>query len=283
VIAMAKTMNLEINSMGKAIKHIGKYTEITKITMSNSLVYFWNFLSKNIFMVFIMFIYMMLWKNIYGQKGELIGGLTINQMIWYLVITELVTLSRTDIHLQINDDVKSGNIAYLLTKPYHYVLYCFSYFVGEVGIKLLTNGIIGLAIGFVYAGGLKTFSLVHLPFILLSLLIGCSINFFIYISLALTSFWVEENTAFFWIYSKLVFTLGGMLVPLELFPKALQKVSHYLPFAYVTYVPARLAVDFSMNNFYRQFSIQILYLVVFFIISMMLYRKGAKNLNVNGG
>lgn len=265
------------------MKSLHKYLQITKITMANSMVYVWNFLSRNVFFIFIMFIYMMLWKNIYGQKGGTIGGLTLNQMIWYLVITELVTLSRTDVHTQINEDVKSGNIAYLLAKPYNYVLYCLSYFLGEVGIKLLTNGAIGIAIGMIYAGGLKSFSLSHLPFILLSLILGCTINFFIYMTLALTSFWFEENTPFFWIYSKLVFTLGGMLMPVELFPIWLQKAAHYLPFAYVTYVPARLTVDFSYASFYRQSSIQVLYLIVFFALSMILYRRGARNLNVNGG
>jgi ABC-2 type transport system permease protein len=72
-------------------------------------------------------------------------------------------------------------------------------------------------------------------------------------------------------------------MPIELFPIWLQKVAHYLPFAYVTYVPARLTVDFSFTNFYRQFSIQVIYLILFFTLSIVLYRKGARNLNVNGG
>lgn len=262
---------------------IRKYSEISKITMTNSLVYFWNFLSKNIFFVFILFIYLMLWKNIYSQKGSIIGGLTLNQMIWYLIVTELVTLSRTDIHIQVNEDVKTGNIAYLLNKPYNYVLYCFSYFIGEIGIKLFTNGIIGISIGLIYVGALENFNFAHFPFIFLSLIVGCFINFFIYIILALSSFWFEDNNAFFWIYSKLIFTLGGMLMPIELFPNWLKSWSQYLPFAYVTYVPAKLAVDFSFSSFYKQFTIQILYLVIFFILAMTLYRKGAKNLNVNGG
>ncbi len=265
------------------MKSIRKYMEISKITMSNNLVYFWNFLSKNLFFVFIMFIYLMLWKNIYGQKGDSLGGLTINKMIWYLVVTELVTLSRTDIHNQVNEDVKTGNIAYLLSKPYNYVLYCFSYFLGEIGIKLLTNGIAGLAIGLVYVGPLESFNFTHLPFILLSIIAGCIIHFFIYIILALTSFWFEENSAFFWIYSKLVFTLGGMLMPIDLFPNWLQSLSKYMPFAYVTYVPAKLAVDFSFASFGRQFLIQLIYLAAFFVLAMCLYRKGARNLNVNGG
>jgi ABC-2 type transport system permease protein len=225
----------------------------------------------------------MLWKNIYGQKGESLAGLTINKMIWYLVVTELITLSRTDLHSQVNEDVKTGNIAYLLNKPYNYVLYCFSYFLGEIGTKLLTNGIAGLAIGLIYVGALEDFKFVHFPFILLSIIAGCVIHFFIYITLALTSFWFEENSAFFWIYSKLVFTLGGMLMPIELFPNWLQSVSKYMPFAYVTYVPAKLAVNFSFMNFYKQFLLQLVYIVVFFILAMALYRKGAKNLNVNGG
>lgn len=265
------------------MKKLYKYLQVTKITMANSLVYFWNFLSKNIFFIFIMFVYLMLWRNIYGQKGNIVAGLTINQMIWYLIVTELITLSGTDIYSQINEDVKTGNIAYLLNKPYNYILYCFSYFVGEVGIKLLTNGIIGIVIGVIYAGSLTNFSFTYLPMILLSLILGCSINFFIYICLALTSFWFEDNNAFFWIYSKLIFTLGGMLMPIELFPKWLQKISHYLPFAYVTYVPARLAVDFSFITFGKQVLVQAIYLIVFFILAMGLYRKGAKSLNVNGG
>lgn len=266
------------------MKALYKYWQISKITMSNSLVYFWDLLSKNIFFIFIMFIYLMLWKNIYAQKGiATIGGLTLNGMIWYLIFTELVTLSRTDLHTQVNDDVKTGNIAYLLNKPYNYVLYCFSYFIGEIGIRLLSNSFIGLAVGFIYAGTIENLSFIYLPFIILSLLIGCAINFFIYLCLALTSFWVEENSAFFWIYSKLIFTLGGMLIPIDLFPKWLQSLSHYLPFAYVTYVPARLAVDFSFMSFLRQFPVQLLYLAIFFALAMSLYGKGVKDLNVNGG
>lgn len=265
------------------MKAIRKYAEVSKITMSNSLVYFWNFLSKNMFFVFIMFIYLMLWKNIYGQKGESLGGLSLNKMIWYLIVTELITLSRTELHNTVNEDVKTGNIAYLLNKPYNYVLYCFSYFIGEIGIKLLTNSLVGLLIGFIYVGSLENFNFAHLPFILLSIIAGCTIHFFIYITLALTSFWFEENSAFFWIYSKLVFTLGGMLMPIELFPNWLQSISKYMPFAYVTYVPAKLAVNFTFESFFSQFLLQLVYLAVFFIIAMALYRKGAKNLNVNGG
>jgi ABC-2 type transport system permease protein len=263
---------------------LNKYWQITKTTISSTMVYFWDFIAKNIFFVFIMFIYLMLWTAIYSKKGgDSLGGLTLNGMIWYLVVTELVTLSRSNVFNQINEDVKGGAIAYQLNKPYSYILYCLSTSVGDIAVKLFTNSIAGIAVGLVFVGALEGFKLISLPFIILSLVAGCLLHFLIYMCLALTSFWIEENSAFFWIYSKLVFTLGGMLLPIDMFPLWLQKISAYLPFAYVTYTPARLTVDFSVSRFIQGFSIQLLYIAVFAIISALVYRRGVRNVNVNGG
>lgn len=266
------------------MKRLNKYCKIAKTSISNNIVYFWDFFGRNVFFMFIMFIYLMLWNAIYLQKGEnVLGGLTINDMIWYLVVTELVTLSRSNIFNQINEDVKGGAIAYQLNKPYSYIAYCFSNSFGETFTKLVTNSIAGIMVGLVFVGPLKDFSIGSLPFIILSLGAGCCLNFFIYMSLALTAFWIEENSAFFWIYSKLVFTLGGMLLPIDMFPEWLQGISRYLPFAYVTYTPARLAVDFSIGRFVQGFSIQMAYIGAFILISVLLYRRGVRNVNVNGG
>ncbi|WIV11781.1 ABC-2 family transporter protein [Proteiniborus sp. MB09-C3] len=265
------------------MKKVNKYFYITKISLSNNFVYFGDFLIRNFFFLFIIYIYMMLWTNIYGSKGGNVAGLTLNQMIWYLVVTEIVTLSRSNIFMEATQDVKNGNIAYMLNKPYNYILYCFSNSLGEMGIKLLNNTIMGFIIGILCVGPLKNFSLIHLPFIIISILIGIFINFFIHISLSLTSFWLEENSAFFWIYNKLVFTLGGMLMPLELFPKWLRSIAINLPFAYVTYAPAKLAVNFSYSGFIYTIAFQLVYLGFFFILSMIIFRKGARALNVNGG
>ncbi|MCK8058522.1 MULTISPECIES: ABC-2 family transporter protein [unclassified Fusibacter] len=265
------------------MRKIDKYFEVMKITLSNKLVYFWDYLSNNLFFVFIMFVYWMLWKAIFASKGDVVGGFTLNSIMWYLVVTELVTLSRPNVHMQITKDVKDGSIAYLLNKPYDYILYNFSLFLGETGIKLMTNGLVGLLVGLVFVGPLNGANLLYLPFVLVSIVLGCMLNFFIYMTLALTAFWFEENQAFFWIYSKLVFTMGGMLIPIDLFPEWLQKIAVYMPFAYVTYVPARLAVHFDMGLFISNVSVQLCYVVTFYLLANVLYRKGARQLNVQGG
>lgn len=241
-------------------------------------------IGRNIFFIVIMFVFLNLWKAIYSTGDKpMIDGFTLNTMIWYLVFSEMVVLSRSSFYGTMNDDVKTGSIAYLLNKPYNYILYGFSYSMGETIVKLLCNAVIGIGIGLLFVGPLETFSIVSLPFVIFSILAGAVLNFIIYMCLALSSFWFEENSSFFWIYSKLVFILGGMLVPIDIFPNWLQSICRYLPFAYVTYAPAKLAVSFSMESFISLFSMQLIYIGVFILLSMVLYRTGARDLNVNGG
>ena len=264
-------------------EEMNKYIPIIKINFQNKLVYFWDLIGNNLFFILIMFVYLMLWKSIYADGNSSIAGITLNQMIWYLVVTEVITLSRGVIHQEVNREVKSGEIGYLLGKPYNYIFYCFSCFIGDAGVKLLANGALAVVIGLLFVGPLEGFSLVAFPFIVISILLGWILNFFIYMLLALTAFWTEENSPFFWIYSKLVFTLGGMLLPIELFPIWLQKVSKALPFVYVTYTPARLAVDFSFGAFIKGAGVQLVYLAVFITLTLFVYGKGVRKLNVNGG
>lgn len=265
------------------MKSIHKYFYIFKISIANNLIYVGNFIARNIFLVFIVYVMLLLWKVIYGEQEGSVAGFTLNQMIWYLIVTEIVTLSKSNIFREVSEDVKKGNIAYLLNKPYHYVIYCFANSLGEILTRLVGNLVVALAIGLLYVGPLQPFSLKHLPFILLSILFGIFLNFFIYINLALTAFWLEDNTAITWIYSKLVFTLGGMLIPLELFPNWLASVARYLPFAYVTYGPARLAVNFNLIDFIHTISYQLGFLFIFILISAVVFRRGVRVLNVNGG
>ena len=59
---------------------------------------------------------------------------------------------------------------------------------------------------------------------------------------AAAAFWVRDAGSTWFLYQKLVFILGGMLLPLEVLPGWLQTVARVLPFMAMAYVPARLGV-----------------------------------------
>ena len=64
---------------------------------------------------------------------------------------------------------------------------------------------------------------------------------------------------------------------------ALQPIIKYSPVFVVSYGPAKLFVDFSLSMFLKVISAQIIYLLICFIIVHLIYRKGVRRINVNGG
>jgi ABC-2 type transport system permease protein len=260
---------------------IKKYGVVMKTSLQSNMAYSSNFLFGIFFYAFIIFIFMQLWNTIYG-KGSTISGYSLNQMIWYCIFTEMIVMSGGNVFNELNTDIKGGNIAYLMNKPYHYIIYQLSNSMGLTAVKIIINAAAGIAMGLIYVGPLKGFELQNIPAVILSILLGILLNFFTLTSLGLTAFWLEENSAVFWIYQKLILILGTFM-PVEFLPVWMQKITLVLPFSYITYGPAKLAVDFSMERFFRIIPIQAAYLALFILISMAVYRKGVKILNVNGG
>src|SRR5439155_15074726 len=67
-------------------------------------------------------------------------------------------------------------------------------------------------------------------------------DFLISCAIGLLSFWVEDTWAFDFIYRRLVMLLGGMMIPLDIFPEPLSSIARALPFSYIVYGPTRMWV-----------------------------------------
>ena len=103
------------------------------------------------------------------------------------------------------------------------------------------------------------------------------------IIIGLLAFWFEEVSPFHWILQKLIFIIGGMFFPIDLFPEWLQGVSKASPFAFSAYWPAITIVNFSYRSFITCLVGQAAYLVILFAVSMLLFRAAVKKVHVQGG
>jgi ABC-2 type transport system permease protein len=101
--------------------------------------------------------------------------------------------------------------------------------------------------------------------------------------IGLAAFVTEEVRAFEWIYQKLIFILGGFLIPLDLYPAWLQPIAKATPFAQAIYGPARFFVDPSLERFGQVLLGQWLWLAVLFGLLAFLYQQSTQRLAINGG
>ena len=260
-----------------------KYGLVARTSLQNGLAYRADFIFDGIFYAFVVFIFMQLWHAIYRQDPDgLIAGYSYVQILWYFIITEMLTFARSNVFEDLNQDIKTGGIAYLLNKPFHYLLYQCANGAGPILVKWFFNGLTGLILGSLLAGPLAGFSPLRLPWILLAMAGGLLLNFLTMACLGLSAFWLEENTAFYWIYQKLTFILG-LFLPVEFLPGWAQRIALCLPFPYINYGPARLAVAFSGPSCLRIVAVQFLYILGLALLAGWIFRKGVKRINVNGG
>lgn len=261
-----------------------KYLYIYKATLIENLSYVINIILGFLQFFITIFIFISLWQYIYSDSSQIINGYTLEQMIWYVLITETMWYGTRNKILtrEISRDIKSGNIAYNINKPYNYVFYIISKHLGEITIKSILFFSIGTIIGFIFVGPIQGFNLINIPFIVISILLGITINSIIRIGISIISFWIEDSTPFHWVYDKLILMIGT-LFPIEMFPMFLRPIIKCTPIFVVTYGPARLIINFTIESFIKVFIAQIIYLIVAVLIVLILYEKGVKKLNVNGG
>ena len=261
-----------------------KYLFIYKTTVIESLQYIMNLLLGFFSFFLVIYVFLNLWQYIYSDPKELIDGYSMGQMIWYVILTEIMWYGNRNVLLtnQITNDIKSGSIAYSLNKPYHYLYYLIARHFGDVTIKLFLYLGVGISLGIIFAGKLEGFQARHLPFIAISFLLGLFINALLRIAISVSSFWIEDAKPIHWMYDKLILVIGT-LFPIEMFPIWLQPVIKCTPIFVITYGPAKLIIDFSMEVFLQVIFAQIIYIALTICVLTALYQRGVKRVNVNGG
>ncbi len=261
---------------------IRKYWAIFKIQVTNRMAYPGDLVLQSLSIILYMFVLSKLWGATFQAAGEKsISGLTLNDTVWYLMMTETILLSKPRLGNLISTVVKDGSIAYLLNKPYNFILYQASVGLGDSLINLVFN---------ILAGGILVWILVGpppnpsgYPLVLLCIGLGWLLDFCFQSLIGLAAFVAEDTAAFEWIYQKVLFILGGMLIPLDFFPGWLRAISQATPFAYTIYGPARLFVDPSLGRFAGLVLGQLAWLVVAGLLVALAYRKGIQRLSINGG
>ncbi len=261
-----------------------KYISIYRSEIMSSLQYILNILFRIFNFVLIIFVFINLWEYIYDDPSELINGYSKNQMIWYVIMTEIIwyAVDGRRYCRKISNDVKSGNIAYIMNKPYSYIGYAFSSHLGETTIKTIIAMVVGFGMGILLLKGFPVPNVMFAVITAVSVLLAILIDMLFVTFIGLISFVIEDSQPIFWLYSKLILILG-VVFPIEYFPEAIAKIIRFTPIYVTSYGPAKLFVDFSYEKAVEIILSQIIYLGIAWAMCYGLYRKGVKKLNVTGG
>ena len=113
---------------------------------------------------------------------------SLSQMLWYLAITESILLSRPRDALRIDEEVRTGELAYQLARPYNYLVYRFAQMWGERLPRFVVTLAVAGALATLFSGGLgvgwRGFA-VGVPALALAL----TLDYLFVLSIGLLAFW----------------------------------------------------------------------------------------------
>ena len=171
-----------------------KYFLIYKFEIMSNLQYISNLVTGFISFCMLILIFFNLWNYLYADPSQVINGYSMNQMIWYVIVTEILWLSVSGRSLsrQISNDVRSGNVAYNINKPYNYVLYSTFSSLGRATIKFVILMFIGGILGFVFLKGFPNINIFKFLVVFISMILAMIINTLLVVFVGLISFYIED-------------------------------------------------------------------------------------------
>ena len=220
-----------------------------------------------------------LWRTAASVNGGSVAGYSGVQLTWYIVASEAVTIALNIRLIEvIGDDIASGAIAVELLRPAPVLGVRVATEIGRCLPRLAVCCAIGVVIARVSGGSAPSGSALLLAAPALVLAVTC--NLVAQHAFAGVAFWLRDARSMWFLYQKLVFVLGGMLLPLQVMPDWLHTLASWLPFVAMAYVPARLA---SGHFEPELLLLQLAWLVVLWTVASAVFAAGERRLQVVGG
>jgi len=181
-----------------------------------------------------------LWSAAAAATGGEIVGYSAAALVWYIATSEasVITIPVRLIE-DAGDDVGSGRVDVELLRPVSLLWLRVAREAGAVAPRIGVCAVIGVVFASLVAGPAPSGGALALT--ALALPLAALTNVVAQHAFAGASFWIRDAKGAWFLYQKLVFVLGGMLIPLEVLPGWLETVAKVLPFMAMAYVPARLA------------------------------------------
>jgi ABC-2 type transport system permease protein len=228
----------------------------------------------------ILLIFSKLWAVV-AERGA-IAEATPRELLWYLAITEWVMLSMPLIHLQIESDVRRGDIAYLLPRPISYIGSRIAESGGDFLLRAAVLAVAGCAFAGLLSGGLPEDPrglLLALPLGLVAGYVGLCFH----AAVGLCAVWLQDCSPVYWIWQKCAFILGGLMLPLEVYPDWLREIALWTPFSALMHGPGRMAFGWQPDFAALVAAKLLFWAVVATALLAWVHRRAMTRLEVNGG
>lgn len=221
-----------------------------------------------------------IWRALYTGH-ELLGGMTLDQMLTYFAMVTLVgylTMDFADWNLQML--IRTGKFTTFMLRPMHHRFFALSQKLGHRLLGFLYEFIPVFLIMWLLLG--IKLSVAYPLWAILSIALGFLMTFYINYCIGIAGFWLTRTAGARAIFQLVSRVFSGVFLPLSFFPHVLQGVLLFLPFQFTVYLPISVCIGtYSLGGVTLPIpaavGMQAAAVLVMILLSELLYRRGIRH------
>ena len=194
-------------------------------------------LGRAFFFVLILGVFSSVWRAV-AESGVSTGQQP-TELLWYLAMTEWVLMSTPLVQFQMEEDIRRGDVAYEIARPASWLGSRLAHGLGALVFRAPVMLGVACAAAWSLAGAPERPA--GLEVAMLFGLIAAGVMTLFHVAIGVAAFWLGDVAPAYWIWQKLLFVLGGLLLPLQFYPPLFVRIARLTPFAALLAGPASLA------------------------------------------
>lgn len=256
-----------------------KYLTVFSVSWSNGFVYRLNFFLWRVRSLILILTVYFLWEAIFQNRG-VIFGYSRDQMLTYVFLTLVLRSIVLGVRsIDVGGEISDGRLSNYLVKPVSYHYFWFTRDLADKLLNIIFSAVEIVVLYFFLRPPLYFPSdPLTLMLFLAAIVSAVFLNFTIGFITSATTFWTPGNTWGFWfVYLVIQELLGGVMFPLDIFPKAIYNFLTLLPFPYLLYFPINIYLGrLPFEEIFRGFLIVSLWIAFLNFVLVRLWQFGLR-------
>jgi ABC-2 type transport system permease protein len=265
--------------MNRRLMSLSKYVAFARISATHARYDRAELYGRMAFFVVILGVFSSLWRA--TREAGLAITADPKSLVWYLASTEWILLSAPLVHVDVQEALRRGDVAYQVGRPVSYVGAAFAQGLGSVASRSPLLAATAFLCAFAFTGWVPPWS--SLAAVVLFGSLAIALLTALHLAIGLVAFWIGEVTPVFWVWQKLLFVFGGLMLPIRLYPPIMQRLAALTPFPDILAGPASFVLDGEAVAADVLFVRLAVWCVATTAIVQWMFARARRALTVNGG
>jgi ABC-2 type transport system permease protein len=266
-----------------ARRHLSLVAAMTEVGFSMYLAY-----PAGVAMVFISYpivimMYRYVFNAVYAHGTELAGYNLMGILTYVTVSWILNTFYMTPTGRNLGARIRDGQVAMDLIKPVNLSTLYFGQSMGRTGFRAIFATIPLVAV-FALLGLISPPHVATLPQFTLAIIAGYLINFYLDYMIGLIACYIGYNNGIRWAIRMVMNIAGGMVIPLDYFPPALEQTFRLFPTQFMFFIPTQIYLGkLAPLEAWGYVAQSYAWVAGLIILSQIMQRDGVRRLSLAGG